>query len=143
MSWQKRTYLQTHRSQIMYKKGFSMLMTLLVIIVFSLIVMLGLKISSLQLESYRYYLPMVEFYSKQENIIKLFKIIFFDEIKKCPEYISIKYDNRYEINSSIVYTPTCHPEDNKTQQMQIIVNIKIFDKKNNLSVNKVEYISHK
>jgi hypothetical protein len=121
----------------MYKKAFSMLMTLIVIVIFSLIVVLGLKMSSLQLESKKLSLPYFEALNVADSIYPLIKIILTNT-KICKNNINIDYD-KYHTSSNIIYSPWCYKSSIGNVTMKIVINMQIFDIQNNINHTKVFY----
>ena len=111
------------------KKAFSMIVTLLVIIVFSFFVILGLKMSALQLQTMASWRDTINGLRVLDNLEPLVTQLIRKE-EQCIDNFSITYDN-YEIHNSITYFPACTEEDLNTSASRYIkLDIRLVDTKN-------------
>ena len=106
-----------------------MIVTLLVIIVFSFFVILGLKMSALQLQTMASWRDTINGLRVLDNLEPLVTQLIRKE-EQCIDNFSITYDN-YEIHNSITYFPACTEEDLNTSASRYIkLDIRLVDTKN-------------
>jgi hypothetical protein len=119
------------------KKSFSMFITLFIIIVFSFVIILGLRISSLQLEVNKYYMPMIRMFDISNDISDVVTKILRDK-KQCIDNVNIKYENFY-IKSNIYFIPKCNWKEVNTTRYVLDINLEIIDYDYNVTYYKQYY----
>ena len=106
-----------------------MIVTLLVIIVFSFFVILGLKMSALQLQTMASWRDTIEGLRVLDNIEPLVTQIIRKE-EQCLDNFSITYGN-YVVQNNITYFPACTEEElNTTASRYIKLDIRLTNTQN-------------